>query len=138
MSAALKPCPANRNGSTLEAVAATTVPGSPATSRAATPRGRPSWSGLLRVSLVTVPVKAYAAVSSAGSTSHFHWLHADCNQRITNLAKGIFQCFHPPCAAKGNVLDLWAAVHRLPLYEAALHLAETFRLPRKREEEPAK
>jgi len=35
-----------------------------------------------------------------------------------------------------NVLDLWAAKHRLPLYEAALHLAETFHLRRNREEEP--
>jgi DNA primase len=43
-----------------------------------------------------------------------------------NLQKNVFQCFHPPCAAKGNVLDLWAAVHRLPLREAALNLAETF------------
>lgn len=43
-----------------------------------------------------------------------------------NLQKHVFQCFHPPCAAKGNVLDLWAAVHRLPLHEAALNLAETF------------
>ena len=34
------------------------------------------------------------------------------------------------------MLDLWAAVHHLPLYEAALHLAETFQLPRNREEEP--
>jgi transposase len=43
-----------------------------------------------------------------------------------HLTKKIFQCFHPPCAAKGNILDLWAAVHRLPLYEAAHHLAATF------------
>jgi DNA end-binding protein Ku len=49
------------------------------------PRGRPSWSGLLRLSLVSVPVKAYAAVSST-STSHFHLLHADCGHRI-NYAK---------------------------------------------------
>jgi transposase len=47
-----------------------------------------------------------------------------------NLGKNIFQCFHADCHAHGNVLDLWAAVHRLPLYEAALHLAETFHLPR--------
>jgi DNA end-binding protein Ku len=45
-------------------------------------RGRPSWSGLLRLSLVSLPVKAYAAVSSA-STSHFHLLHAGCGQRIS-------------------------------------------------------
>ena len=53
-----------------------------------------------------------------------------------HLGKNVFQCFHAECAVKGNVLDLWAAIHRLPLYEAALHLAETFRLPRNREEEP--
>jgi DNA end-binding protein Ku len=53
----------------------------PATLAAPPPRGRPSWSGLLRLSLVGVPIKAYAAVSST-STSHFHLLHADCGQRI--------------------------------------------------------
>jgi transposase len=53
-----------------------------------------------------------------------------------HLGKQAFQCFHAECAVKGNVLDLWAAIHRLPLYEAALHLAETLGLPRNREEEP--
>jgi transposase len=55
-----------------------------------------------------------------------------------NLSKNVFQCFHADCGAHGNVLDLWAAVHKLPLYEACLHLAETFHLPRNREEEPVK
>ena len=53
-----------------------------------------------------------------------------------NLDKNIFQCFHAGCGLKGNVLDLWAAVHRLPTYEAALHLAGTFHLALNREEEP--
>src|SRR5262249_8818919 len=53
-----------------------------------------------------------------------------------HLRKNVFQCFQAECAVQGNVLDLWAAIHRLPLYEAALHLAETFNLPRSREEEP--
>jgi len=53
-----------------------------------------------------------------------------------HLGKNVFQCFHADCAAQGNVLDLWAAVHRLPVYEAALHLAATFHVPRNREEEP--
>jgi len=53
-----------------------------------------------------------------------------------HLGKHVFQCFHAGCQAQGNVLDLWAAVHRLPLYEAALHLAATFQVPRNREEEP--
>jgi DNA end-binding protein Ku len=62
--------------------AAVAANGSPASWAAPPPRGRPSWSGLLRLSLVSVPVKAYAAVSST-SASHFHLLHADCGQRIT-------------------------------------------------------
>jgi transposase len=53
-----------------------------------------------------------------------------------HLGKHIFQCFHADCGAHGNVLDLWAAIHRLPLYEAALQLAEALHLPRNREEEP--
>jgi transposase len=55
-----------------------------------------------------------------------------------HLDKNAFQCFQADCGVKGNVLDLWAAIHRLPLYDAALHLAETFQVPRKREEEPVK
>ncbi len=51
-----------------------------------------------------------------------------------HLGKNVFQCFHADCGLKGNVLDLWAAIHRLPLYEAALHLAETFQVPRTRED----
>ncbi len=46
-----------------------------------------------------------------------------------NLAKNVFQCFHLSCRAAGNALDLWGAVHRLPLVEAARHLAETFHVP---------
>jgi hypothetical protein len=52
------------------------------------------------------------------------------------LGKNLFHCFKADCAAQGNVLDLWAAIHHLPLYEAALHLADTFHLPRNREEAP--
>ena len=53
-----------------------------------------------------------------------------------HLGKKAFQCFHAECRAQGNVLDLWAAIHRLPLYEAAIHLAGTFQLAVNREEEP--
>ena len=55
-----------------------------------------------------------------------------------HLSKNVFQCFHASCGAHGNVLDFWAAVHHLPLYEAAIHLAETLHLPRNREEEPVR
>lgn len=59
-------------------------PGEPAVSAGATapaPRGRPSWSGLLRLSLVAVPVKAYPAVRTSAATP-FHQLHAGCGQRL--------------------------------------------------------
>jgi transposase len=64
--------------------------------------------------------------------------HAGAAERTfsVNLGKNMFRCFHAECGAQGNALDLWGAVHRLPLYEAALHLAETFGLARNREEEP--
>jgi DNA end-binding protein Ku len=61
--------------------AAAASPPSPAWA-APPPRGRPSWSGLLRLSLVSVPIKAYPALSST-SASHFHLLHAGCGQRIS-------------------------------------------------------
>src|SRR6185503_8291413 len=55
-----------------------------------------------------------------------------------HLSKNVFQCFHAECAAQGNVLDLWAALHRMALYDAAVDLARTFRIPLQeiREEEP--
>ena len=43
-----------------------------------------------------------------------------------HLAEGEFRCLHPPCQAKANPLDLWAAVHLRPSPEAAVQLAETF------------
>ena len=55
-----------------------------------------------------------------------------------HLGKNVFQCFQADCAVHGNVLDFWAALHRLPLYDAALNLADTFHRPRNREEEPVK
>jgi transposase len=66
---------------------------------------------------------------------HSHPAAADRTFSV-NLNKNMFRCFHAECGVQGNALDLWGAVHRLPLYEAALHLAETFGLPRNREEEP--
>jgi transposase len=64
--------------------------------------------------------------------------HHHTNQRTfsVHLGNNVFHCFDAHCTAQGNVLDLWAAVHRLPIYEAALHLAATFNLAVNREEEP--
>jgi DNA end-binding protein Ku len=47
----------------------------------ASARGRASWSGLLQLSLVTIPVKAYPAASTSQQI-HFNQLHAGCGQRI--------------------------------------------------------
>jgi hypothetical protein len=55
-----------------------------------------------------------------------------------HLGKKAFQCFQADCGAHGNVLDLWAAVRHLSLYEAAVDLVETFGLRRNREEEPVR
>ena len=55
--------------------------GSPAATGVAAPRGRASWSGLLRLSLVAVPIKAYPAVSMS-ETIRFNQLHNACGQRV--------------------------------------------------------
>src|SRR5216683_810736 len=47
----------------------------------AAPYGRPSWSGLLQLSLVGIPLKAYPAVRTRDVPSA-HLLHADCGQRL--------------------------------------------------------
>jgi DNA primase len=45
-----------------------------------------------------------------------------------NLEEHVFQCFDPACAAKGDVIDLWAKAKGLSLRIAALDLIETFAL----------
>jgi transposase len=45
-----------------------------------------------------------------------------------NLEQGVFCCFDARCAKQGDVIDLWAAAHRLGLREAALELVRTFEL----------
>jgi DNA primase len=43
-----------------------------------------------------------------------------------HLERHCWHCFR--CGAHGNVLDLWAAVTKLPLYEAALDLCQRLHL----------
>src|SRR6516164_3017231 len=43
---------------------------------------RSQWKGFLKISLVSVPVKAYTATTSAGGEIHLNQLHAECNSRI--------------------------------------------------------
>jgi transposase len=45
-----------------------------------------------------------------------------------NLDDNVFNCFDPRCGQKGDVIDLWAAVHGMSLREAALDLVRTFGL----------
>jgi len=45
-----------------------------------------------------------------------------------NLDKNVFQCFQPSCAKKGDVIDLWAALHGLTLRQAAVDLVQKFNL----------
>jgi hypothetical protein len=45
-----------------------------------------------------------------------------------NLAENLFQCFDTRCAAKGDVIDLWAKLHGRSVREAALELVQTFHL----------
>ena len=47
----------------------------------AAPCGRPSWSGLLQLSLVGIPLQAYPAVRSRDLPT-CHQFHAHCGQRI--------------------------------------------------------
>jgi DNA primase len=39
-----------------------------------------------------------------------------------NIEKNVFRCFH--CGAQGNVLDLWAAIHKSDVYRSAISLCE--------------
>jgi DNA end-binding protein Ku len=43
---------------------------------------RSSWKGFLKLSLVSVPVKAYTATSSGGGEIRLNQLHKGCNSRI--------------------------------------------------------
>jgi transposase len=45
-----------------------------------------------------------------------------------NLEENVYQCFDATCSSRGDVIDLWAALHRLSLREAALDLVQTFGL----------
>ena len=45
-----------------------------------------------------------------------------------NLETNVFQCFGVHCLQKGDVIDLWAALHHQDLRQAALDLVRTFAL----------
>jgi DNA end-binding protein Ku len=43
---------------------------------------RPAWKGFLRISLVTVPVRAYTALEPGEGEVHLHQLHRECHNRV--------------------------------------------------------
>jgi DNA end-binding protein Ku len=43
---------------------------------------RTSWEGFLKLSLISVPVRAYNAAVPGGGDIHFHQIHKECGQRI--------------------------------------------------------
>ncbi len=43
---------------------------------------RSAWKGFLKLSLVSVPVKAYTATASGGAEIHLNQLHKECHSRI--------------------------------------------------------
>src|SRR5687768_3260267 len=43
---------------------------------------RSSWDGFLRLSLISVPVRAYNAAAPGGGDIHFNQIHKDCGERI--------------------------------------------------------
>jgi transposase len=45
-----------------------------------------------------------------------------------NLDENVFHCFDARCGKEGDVIDLWAALHRVSLRAAALDLVQTFQL----------
>jgi len=45
-----------------------------------------------------------------------------------HLDEQVFHCFDASCGKQGDVLDLWAALHKMSLREAALDLVQTFQL----------
>ena len=45
-----------------------------------------------------------------------------------NLDDNVFHCFDTACQQQGDVIDLWAALHQLPLRAAAVDLVHTFAL----------
>jgi hypothetical protein len=60
-----------------------------------------------------------------------------CRTFSVHLDRNVFRCFDARCGVQGNVLDLWAAVHGLPLLDAAHHLAAAFGLSTGTEKNPS-
>ena len=121
-------------------VTSTNVEPTPSTINNAVDASSPEATALIDFAALREQVTIEQALSQLG---HFRKLHGNSKQCrgpcpihnsqrpasrsfSVNLERNLFQCFSPKCQAHGNVLDLWAAIHQLTLYEAAKHLAATF------------
>lgn len=67
----------------------------------------------------------FVPVSQAGDQLHgpcpVHGSTSASSRSLSvNLKAGRYYCHK--CHSHGNQLELWAAIHRLPIYEAAIHL----------------
>jgi DNA end-binding protein Ku len=58
---------------------------------------RSQWKGFLKLSLVSVPVKAYTTTTSGGGGIQLNQLHAECNSRIQ---------YKKTCPVHGEVKDI--------------------------------
>ncbi len=50
------------------------------------------------------------------------------NNYSVNLDDNAFHCFDARCGKQGDIIDLWAELHRLSLRAAAVELVQTFDL----------
>jgi transposase len=57
-----------------------------------------------------------------------HCPHSHGRTFSVNFDDNVFQCFSPRCQKKGDVIDLWAALHHQDLRQAALDVVRTFAL----------
>jgi DNA primase len=52
--------------------------------------------------------------------------HPESRSFSVHLDRGRYQCFR--CGSQGNALELWAAVHRIGVYQAAIEVCQALGL----------
>jgi transposase len=72
--------------------------------------------------------KLHGAGAQKRCACPIHCPHSHGRTFSVNLDDNVFQCFSPRCQKKGDVIDLWAALHHQDLRQAALDLVHTFAL----------
>jgi len=72
--------------------------------------------------------KLHGAGAQKRCACPIHCPHSHGRTFSVNLDDNVFQCFSVRCQKKGDVIDLWAALHHQDLHQAALDLVRTFAL----------